>query len=120
MFHSGDAPEDPLSRVQSKYKALDTFKLEKGRSYQQQYADTYFLRLTQIKPAVEDVAATAWEGTVIGGETAQKVDRVLDVRQGELCWVTGTAYMDMPLKPNILEDVSKDVSRCLRREIPKP
>lgn len=70
----------------------------------------YFLRLTKIKPAVEEVAATAWEGTVIGGEEAKRVNRVLDVRQGELCWVAGTVYMEMPLKPNILEDVSKDVS----------
>lgn len=68
----------------------------------------YFLRLTKIRPAVEEVAAVAWEGTVIGGEKAQRVERVLDVRQGELCWVTGTVYMEMQLKPNILEDVSKD------------
>lgn len=69
----------------------------------------YFLRLTKIKPAVEEVAAKAWEGTEIGGERATRVERVLDVRQGELCWVAGTVYMDMRLKPNILEDVSKDV-----------
>lgn len=105
-----DAPEDPLERPESHYKPLDTFKLETGRSYQQQYADTYFLRLTEIKPAVEEMAEAAWEGTVIGGETAKKVNRVLDVRQGELCWVPGTVYVDMPLKPNILDDVSKDVS----------
>ncbi|KAI3396458.1 hypothetical protein diail_12178 [Diaporthe ilicicola] len=105
---SGDAPEEPLERAHSVYEPLDTFKLEKGRSYQQQYADTYFLRLTKIKPAVEQVAEAAWEGTVIGGETAKKAERVLDVRQGELCWVAGTVYMDMSLKPNILDDVSKD------------
>lgn len=69
----------------------------------------YFLRLTKIKPAVDQVAATAWDGTTVGDEEAQRVDRVLDVRQGELCYVTGTVYMEMPLKPNILEDVSKDV-----------
>lgn len=46
----------------------------------------------------------------IAGEKARKVDRVLDVRQGALCWVTGTIYMDLPLKPNILDDVAKDVS----------
>lgn len=69
----------------------------------------YFLRLTKIKPAVEEVAAASWEGTTIGGEEAKRVDRVLDVRQGELCWVVGTVYMSMALKPNILEDVSKDV-----------
>lgn len=68
----------------------------------------YFIRLAKIKPAVDEVAASTWEGTVIGGEEARRVERVLDVRQGELCWVTGTVYMEMPLKPNILEDVSRD------------
>lgn len=38
----------------------------------------------------------------------QHVDRVLDVRQGDLCWIVGTVYLDMPLKPNILDDISKD------------
>jgi DNA polymerase delta subunit 2 len=71
----------------------------------------YFLRLTKIRPAVEKIASLAWDDTVIGDEPARRVDRVLDVRQGELCWVAGTVYMDMPLKPNILEDVARDVSR---------
>ncbi len=34
---------------------------------------------------------------------------MLDVRQGDLCWIVGTVYMDLPLKPNILEDISKEV-----------
>jgi DNA polymerase delta subunit 2 len=99
-----------LERPESNYKPLDSFALPKERPYQQQFADIYFLRLTKIKPAVEEVASAAWEDTVLGGETATKVDRVLDVRQGQLCWVAGTVYMDMPLKPSVLEDVSKDVS----------
>lgn len=70
----------------------------------------YFLRLTKIKPAVEEAASAAWDGTVIAGEEAKRVERVLDVRQGELCWVVGTVFVAMPLKPDILEDVSKDVS----------
>lgn len=68
----------------------------------------YFLRLTKLKPAAEKMAAEAWDGFEIGGEEVSKVERVLDVRQGDLCWVTGTIYMEMPLKPNILEDISKD------------
>ena len=92
------------------YKPLTTFHLEKDRQYQQQFSDMYFLRLTKIKPAVEQIASASFEGVVIGGEPAKKVERVLDVRQGELCWVSGTVYVDMPLKPNILDDVSKDVS----------
>jgi DNA polymerase delta subunit 2 len=45
----------------------------------------------------------------IAGEHARQVDRVLDVRQGELCWIVGTVYMELPLKPNILEDITKEV-----------
>ncbi|KAI2641640.1 DNA polymerase alpha/epsilon subunit B-domain-containing protein [Hypomontagnella submonticulosa] len=101
-------PEDELERAPSNYKPMHSFRLDKEKSYQQQFADMYFLRLTKIKPAVEQLAATEWEGTVIGDEPVKKVERVLDIRQGELCWVAGTVYMDMPLKPNILEDVSKD------------
>ncbi|KAF4970090.1 hypothetical protein FSARC_2791 [Fusarium sarcochroum] len=103
-----DAAHEVPSRSTSSYKPLQSFALDKQRSYKQQYGDMYFLRLTKIKPSVDQVAATAWNGTTIGGEEAQRVDRVLDVRQGELCWVTGTVYLEMPLKPNILEDVSKD------------
>lgn len=89
----------------------------------------YFARLAVLKPAVEKIAGEAWDdfevrilrvstltyGKIlrrklqVGGEKARRVDRVLDVRQGELVWVVGTVYMEMPLKPNILDDISKDV-----------
>jgi hypothetical protein len=36
--------------------------------------------------------------------------RVLDVRQGETCQIIGTVYLDMPVKPNILEDIALDLS----------
>lgn len=65
---------------------------------------------------MEAIAADAWDGFTIAGETAEKVERVLDVRQGKLCWVAGTIYMDMPLKPNILEDISKDVYLLLETD----
>ncbi|KAH8887436.1 DNA polymerase delta small subunit [Thozetella sp. PMI_491] len=104
---SGDAAEAP-ERKQAAYHPLKSFDLEKDRQYQQQFADMYFLRLTKIKPAVEAIADATWKDTVIGGERAKQVERVLDVRQGELCWVAGTIYIDMPLKPSILDDVAKD------------
>ena len=46
----------------------------------------------------------------IAGQKAKHVERVLDIRQGELGWVVGTVYMDLPLKPNVLEDLARDVS----------
>ncbi|KAL2177909.1 DNA polymerase alpha/epsilon subunit B-domain-containing protein [Thermothelomyces heterothallicus CBS 202.75] len=108
LQNPSEAATTALERSESNYKSLDNFSLPKDRQYQQQFADIYFLRLAKIKPAVEEVASAAWEGTELGGETATKVDRVLDVRQGQLCWVAGTIYMDMPLKPSVLEDVAKD------------
>lgn len=38
------------------------------------------------------------------------MDRVLDVRQGQACWVVGTVFMQMALKPDVLDDVSKEAS----------
>ncbi|KAF3068924.1 DNA polymerase subunit delta-2 [Daldinia childiae] len=101
---------DELQRAPSDYKSLHSFRLDKDKPYKQQFADMYFLRLTKIKPAVEQLASAAWDNQVmvIGEEPVRKAERVLDIRQGEFCWVSGTVYMDMPLKPNILEDVSKD------------
>jgi len=37
------------------------------------------------------------------------VPRVLEVIKGQLCYIIGTVYMDMPLKPNVLEDIARDV-----------
>ena len=99
-----------LQRLPSAYNPMHSFVLPKGehKHYMQQFSDMYFLRLAKLKPAVEAGAADAWEDFEIAGERAQKVERVLDVRQGQLCWVAGTIYMDLPLKPNILEDISKE------------
>ncbi|ERF74137.1 hypothetical protein EPUS_09233 [Endocarpon pusillum Z07020] len=99
-----------LERLPSTYNPLYSFVLPKGENkhYMQQFSDIYFLRLAKLKPAVEAAAADAWEDFEIAGEHAQRVERVLDVRQGQLCWVAGTIYMDLPLKPNILDELSKD------------
>ena len=61
-----------------------------------------------LKTLLHSFYTDTW-GRQIAGEQVRRVDRVLDVRQGELCYVAGTVYMDMPLKPNILDDISKDV-----------
>ncbi|KAK4561045.1 DNA polymerase delta small subunit Cdc1 [Recurvomyces mirabilis] len=111
MLNAPNDTEYPvLDRVRSTYTSLPTYQLPKGenRHYQQQYADMYFARLAQIKPAVEQIASEAWADFDIAGEKALRKDRVLDVRQGELCWVIGTVYMEMPLKPNVLEDIGKE------------
>ncbi|POS82767.1 hypothetical protein EPUL_004456 [Erysiphe pulchra] len=97
-----------IERQPSLYKPTDTFHLKADKQYRQQYGDMYYIRLAKLKPAVEKIASDAWDEVTIAGESVKRVERVLDVRQGDLCWVSGTVYMDMPLKPNILEDIAKD------------
>ena len=41
-------------------------------------------------------------------ERPKYVERVLDVRQGELCWVVGTVYLELKMKPNVLDDLTKE------------
>ncbi|RMD41893.1 hypothetical protein DV735_g3215, partial [Chaetothyriales sp. CBS 134920] len=97
-------------RAAAAYNPLHSYRLtrEEMKQYEQQFGDMYFLRLAKLKPVVERIAEEAWFDFEIAGEQAQRVERVLDVRQGHLCWVVGTIYMDMPLKPSILEDISRE------------
>ncbi|KAK9330750.1 DNA polymerase alpha/epsilon subunit B-domain-containing protein [Lipomyces starkeyi] len=78
------------------------------KTYEQQYASLYFLRLTVLKPRVSKVASEAWNGMSILNQEVKAVDRVLDVRQGEFCWIVGTVYIEMALKPNILDEITKE------------
>lgn len=105
-----DEKFESSTRQSSSYTPLYSYRLPRGetKQYLQQYGDMYFLRLAKLKPVIEKIAEEDWQDFEIAGENAQRVERVLDVRQGQLCWVVGTVYMDMPLKPNILEDISKE------------
>ncbi|KAF2206078.1 hypothetical protein GQ43DRAFT_436499 [Delitschia confertaspora ATCC 74209] len=105
-----DEPVHLAPRGNSSYNPLHTFELPKGgeRQYAHQFADMYFLRLAQLKPVLEEQAEELWKDFELAGEKARRVDRVLDVRQGELCWVIGTVYMELSMKPNILDDLTKE------------
>lgn len=57
-----DSPSPPIRGV-SNYHPLHTFDLPKGadRHYAQQFADMYFLRLSQLKKDVKAKAHDAWD-----------------------------------------------------------
>lgn len=80
----------------------------KKRTYQQQYANIYFLRLLCIRPTIIREAQQKWENKYIEERKIKHANRLLDIHRGEICWVIGTIYMDAPFKPNILNDVKKD------------
>ncbi|KIJ17329.1 hypothetical protein PAXINDRAFT_175820 [Paxillus involutus ATCC 200175] len=79
----------------------------KNKSYKHQYSNIYFTRLAMLKRPVFERARARWKD--LEGNPVY-VTRVLDVVKSQLCWVLGTVYMDMPLKPNVLEDLGRDHS----------
>ncbi|KAF5367199.1 hypothetical protein D9758_003926 [Tetrapyrgos nigripes] len=85
---------------------LPSFRIDKAhRSYKHQYSNIYFVRLRILRQYVEESAKKRWAD--VPGNPLY-VPRVLEIVKTKLCWIVGTVYMDMPLKPNILEDISRE------------
>ncbi|BGP36434.1 DNA polymerase delta small subunit Cdc1 [Rhodotorula kratochvilovae] len=79
--------------------------------FAKQYANLYWLRLVVLRKRVLERARKRWvEGGALDGAKSppQHVKRLLEVENGKLCYVVGTVYVDMPLKPNVLEDLARD------------
>ncbi|OWZ59501.1 DNA polymerase delta subunit 2 [Cryptococcus neoformans c45] len=76
-----------------------------SRSYKHQYANIYFVRLVEQRPTVEEKATEKWKD--VKGHPPL-LPRILNLTRSQLCYIVGTIYMEMPLKPNILEDMARD------------
>ncbi|GAA6014880.1 hypothetical protein JCM11491_002147 [Sporobolomyces phaffii] len=105
------------SRLRSGYDvgrttALPSFTTVKDdKQFSQQYANLYWLRLVVLRKRVEERARRKWGqmGKLQGvANPPHHVKRLLEVQNGQLCYVLGTLYVDMPLKPNVLEDLARD------------
>ncbi|KAL4074533.1 DNA polymerase alpha/epsilon subunit B-domain-containing protein [Scleroderma yunnanense] len=80
---------------------------DKNKSYRHQYSNLYFTRLAMLKNPVMERARAKWKDIPAN---PVHVPRVLDVVKSKLCWILGTVYIEMPLKPNVLEDLGRDYS----------
>ncbi|CAO3590499.1 unnamed protein product [Absidia cylindrospora] len=77
----------------------------KDNNFQKQYASIYFIRLRYLRPIVFEAAKIQWKS--YPGNPSY-VPKALDVQTGEVCFIIGTVYMDMELKPNVLKDFSAE------------
>lgn len=82
-------------RAQSDSRESDAFAV--NPSYNQQYANFYYMRLQMLKQPVLD--AVDWD--------SPRAERVLDVVPNKKVWVMGTIYRDMKNKPNVIDDLVK-------------
>jgi len=72
----------------------------KGRRHTNQYAQLYFQRLMNVSPRLSELAKERWE--------AVKQSTILDVQKGQECWVLGTIYKHMKMKPCVLDEYNID------------
>ncbi|CDR99417.1 hypothetical protein [Sporisorium scitamineum] len=108
-----------------------------SRSYSKQYAQLYDYRLAYLKKRILPRAKSRWIDNFDAFSQSQSqpllqldspddagpssanarvrmqdppkfVDRILDVRQGDICYVVGNVYCAMPLKPDVLEDLTRE------------
>ncbi|KAG9292964.1 hypothetical protein G9A89_016326 [Geosiphon pyriformis] len=104
-----------LERVEVTYNELPDLRdalLLREASYSHQYANLYFIRYTQLAPIVLDVARRKWDSIDDGIQSVEHgsryVNKILNVKPGILCFIIGTLYIEMQLKPNILDEVTKE------------
>ena len=80
-----------------------------GRDYVRQYANLYWFRLEKLKPIVIEAARAKWGDH---RPSPPFVDKLLDVEPGMQCIITGTVYLEMPLKPNVLDELAEVRIAC--------
>ncbi|RHZ68679.1 hypothetical protein Glove_294g169 [Diversispora epigaea] len=100
------------SRVNVSYNDMPEFRdklILKKKSFRQQYASLYFVRLMEMRTTVLKSAQEKWETErPANRQELNYVDRILNVKSEEICYIIGTVYIEMQFKPNILEDVTRE------------
>lgn len=79
--------------------------LEK-RTYQQQYANIYYMRLELQRSALIKAAQEAWSSMTVDGHSVKYVKKALEIEPETVSWVVGTVYRELSYKPNILDEVT--------------
>ncbi|KAI9356311.1 DNA polymerase alpha/epsilon subunit B-domain-containing protein [Zopfochytrium polystomum] len=78
------------------------------RTYTQQFAGLYFTRLALMRKRVLSRAIELWGPSSDVHPKPRQVDRLLDIEPNVFTFVVGTVYMDMPLKPNVLDEITRE------------
>lgn len=98
------------------YNKEQDFSLKlKDRTYNLQYFSMYQYRLLVLKDRVDQNAIWKWgDGDKrVDGQIIKRKEKILDIESGEMCWVSGTIFLDMNNKQNILKDVENGVDDVL-------
>lgn len=98
------------------YNKQNEFRLKlKDRGYDHQFFSMYQYRLQALKNRVDQNAIWKWgDGDKkVDGKVVKRKEKILDIVSGELCWVSGTIFLDMSNKQDILKDVENGTDDVL-------
>ncbi|KAH9821825.1 DNA polymerase alpha/epsilon subunit B-domain-containing protein [Melampsora americana] len=73
----------------------------KTRQFSSQFSNLYYQRLNSLKNKLKTSSLLKWKDQF-------KLVRILDVMIGEKMIIVGTIYCETKLKPNVLEDLSRE------------
>ncbi|KAI8974388.1 DNA polymerase alpha/epsilon subunit B-domain-containing protein [Pilobolus umbonatus] len=97
-----------LNRVHAKNEEVpelaDPLKIT-SHSFNQQYANMYYVRLLQLKQAILKNAEDRWGSLP---ERPRYSPKILDVQLGDLCYMVGTVYIEMDNKPNVMHHLDEE------------
>lgn len=87
----------------------------RSRKYDSQFFSMYQYRLTTLKQRVDENAARKWgrNDKKVDGQIIEHKEKILDIENNRLCWVSGTVFSDMRNKLNILNDVENGTDDVL-------
>ena len=101
-----NSTKDTLARRTMEYKASVYQSPSSKDLYTQQYAGLYFSRLNLLRPRVLEAYNTLYKAE--HPSAPPHVPKVLDVKPGQKAFIVGTLYVHMPLKPSILDSVTRE------------
>ncbi|KAJ1957127.1 DNA polymerase delta small subunit Cdc1 [Dispira parvispora] len=81
------------------------------RTYTQQYANVYFVRLQELKPVATRTAHHTWlsDSPALSTKPLRYAPKVMNIVAGEPYFVVGTVYCEQKFRPNVLDDLSKEL-----------
>lgn len=108
-------PDTDMPQAQTLQRKTETYASHNDRfaldkKIYGQYFQLYYHRLMLLLPRLKLAVASKWPSSTL--------TKVLDLKEGEECVITGTLYKEMRLKPCVLDEYGKDLTLGvdLRRE----